>query len=119
MSTNNMNTRSLSNLTKSQLISLLIKQNLEIKKLLQQNIQQQPIPTPHKSVKQMVQDYEDNIIEPPLEFRDDYKPKPKPRTKKPTPLPRTKIEQVDKALKGYTKSFEIGIKKTTKIPWNN
>ena len=58
----------------------------------------------------MVQDYEDNIILPPLEFRDDYKPIPKPRTKKPVPSPRTKIEQVAKALKGYTKSFEIGIK---------
>ena len=69
-----------------------------------------PIPAPRKSVKQMVQDYEDNIILPPPEFRDDYKPIPKPRTKKPTPLPRTKIEQVDKALKGYTKSYEIGIK---------
>ena len=57
----------------------------------------------------MVQDYEDNIIQPPLEFRDDYKPVPLPRTKKPTPLPRTKIEQVTKALKGYTKSFEISI----------
>ena len=70
-----------------------------------------PIPTPRKSVKQMVQDYVDNIILPPLEFRDDYKPIPKPRTKKPIPLPSTKIEQVAKALKGYTKSFEIGIKK--------
>ena len=77
-----------------------------------------PVPTPRKSVKQMVQDYEDNIIQPPLEFRDDYKQVPLPRTKKPVPLPRTKpvplprtkIEQVDKALKGYTKSFEIGIK---------
>ena len=35
---------------------------------------------------------------------------PAPRTKKPVPAPRTKIEQVDKALKGYTKSFEISIK---------
>ena len=69
-----------------------------------------PIPTPRKSVKQMVQDYEDNIILPPLEFRDDYKPIPKPRTKKPVPLPRTKIEQLAKALKGYTKSFKISIK---------
>ena len=69
-----------------------------------------PIPTPRKSVKQMVQDYEDNIILPPLEFRDDYKPIPKPKTKKPVPSPRTKIEQVAKAMKGYTKSFEIGIK---------
>ncbi|KAL9988938.1 hypothetical protein ACROYT_G003434 [Oculina patagonica] len=60
----------------------------------------------------MIQDYEDNIILPPPEFRDDYKPVPLPRTikQKPIPLPRTKIEQVDKALKGYTKSFEIGIK---------
>ena len=60
-----------------------------------------PVPLPRKSVKQMVQEYEDNIILPPLEFRDDYKP---------VPLPRTKIEQVAKALKGYTKSFEISIK---------
>ena len=69
-----------------------------------------PIPTPRKSVKQMVKEYEDHIILPPLEFRDDYKPISKPRTKKPVPLPRNKIEQVDKALKGYTKSFEINIK---------
>ena len=66
-----------------------------------------PIPTPRKSVKQMVQDYEDNIILPPLEFRDDYKPIPKPRTKQPTPLPRTKIEQVDKALKGIQSLMKL------------
>ena len=73
---------------------------------------QVPTPFPIKSVKQMVQEYEDNIISPPLEFKDDYKPIPKPRTKKtvPAPLPRTKIEQVANALKGYTKSFEIGLK---------
>ena len=121
ISTNNMDKRTLSQQTKSQLINLLLKQNLEIKKLLLENMKLQPknddnikprrpIPTPRKSVKQMVQDYEDNIILPPLEFRDDYKPIPKPRTKKPVPTPRTKIEQVAKAMKGYTKSFEIGIK---------
>ena len=125
ISTDYMNESSLHNLTKSQLINLLLKQNAEIKVLLQQNTNPQPtndfkpipkprtkkpIPTPRKSVKQMVQDYEGNIILPPLEFRDDYKPIPKPRTKKPVPLPRTNIEQVAKALKGYTKSFEIGIK---------
>ena len=94
----------------------------KIVELQPKNVEPQPrkpIPTPRKSVKQMVQEYEDNIILPPLEFRDDYKPIPKPRTKKPVPLPRTKkpvplpstkIEQVDKALKGYTKSFEINIK---------
>ena len=41
-----------------------------------------PIPKLRKNVKQMVQEYEDNIILPPLEFRDDYKPTPAPRTKK-------------------------------------
>ena len=56
----------------------------------------------------MVQDYENNIILPPPEFRD--KPVPAPRTKKTVPTPRTKIEQIDKALKGYTKSYEISIK---------
>ena len=138
ISTNSMNTHALNNLTKSQLINLLLKQNAEIKLLLLQNMKQQPtnkdniiqppsefkddhkpvpaprtkkpIPAPRKTVKQMVQEYEDNIIQPPLEFRDDYKPTPKPRTKKPTPLPRTKIDPVAKALKGFTKSFEIGIK---------
>jgi len=58
----------------------------------------------------MVQDYEENIILPPPEFRDDYKPVPKPRTKKPVPLQRTKIEQVAQALNGYTQSFEISIR---------
>ena len=73
ISTNNMSNSDLSKLTKSQLINLLLKQNAEIKLLLQQNVKQQPkndnnieprrpIPTPRKSVKQMVQDYEDNII---------------------------------------------------------
>ena len=45
-----------------------------------------PIPTPRKNVKHMVQDYEDCIILPPLEFRD--KPVPAPRLHKPVPAPR-------------------------------
>ena len=94
ISTNYMNESSLKKLSKSQLIKLLLQQNAELQSI-------KPIPAPRKSVKQMVQDYEDNIIQPPV---------PAPRTKKPTPLPRTKIEEVDKALKGYTKSFEISIK---------
>ena len=125
-----MNKSELKKLSKSQLIELLLKQEKKkpeiiivddtkpvpaprAKKLIK------PIPTPRKGVKQMVQDYENNIILPPLEFRDDYKPVPAPRTKKPVPaprtkkpvpLPRTKIEQTDEALKGYTKSYEISIK---------
>ena len=98
---------------KSQLINLLLQQNAKIKQLEQQTINdnnKKPIPKPRKNVKQMVQDYEDNIIQPPSEFRDDYKPIPKPRTKKPVPLLRTKIEEKAKAMSGYTKSYEIKIK---------
>ena len=75
----------------------------------------------------MVQQYEDNIISPPPEFRDDYKPIPAPRTKKPlqAPIPtqrtkkpsekpvpekRTIISQVEKALKGYTQSFDVELR---------
>ena len=65
ISTNNMDKRTLLKQTKSQLINLLLKQNAEIKKLLQKNMKPQPknddnikpmrpIPTPRKSVKQMV-----------------------------------------------------------------
>ena len=72
-----------------------------------------PVPKPRKSVKDMVKQYEDNIILPPLEFRD--RPIPKPRTKKPlqAPIPekRTIFSQGEKALKGYTQSFEIEIRK--------
>ena len=107
----NMDKASLKKLSKSQLIKLLLKN--ENKKQVPQK--RRPIPTPRKSVKQMVKQYEDNIIQPPAEFRDNYKPVPAPRTKKnavkkPVPTPRTIIQQKDKALKGYTKSFEIGIK---------
>ena len=103
----------LKRLHKSQLINLLLQQNAKIKQLEQQTINdnnKKPIPKPRKNVKQMVQDYEENIILPPIEFRDDYKPTPKPRTKKPVPLLRTKIEEKAQAMKGYTKSYEINIK---------
>ena len=106
----NMDKSSLKKLSKSKLIKLLLKQ--ENKPV---PATRRPIPTPRKSVKQMVKQYEDNIIQPPLEFRNNYKPIPAPRTKqnavkKPVPAPRTIIQQIDKALKGYTKSFEISIK---------
>ena len=45
-----------------------------------------------------------------------YKPRPPvptPRTNKqkpPVPAPRTQVKRVDKALKGFTESYEIGIK---------
>lgn len=72
-----------------------------------------PIPTPRKIVQQMIQDYEENIILPPIEFRDKSVPtprKPVPTPRKPVPSPRTKINETNKALKGYAKSYEINIK---------
>jgi len=75
-----MNKSELNKLTKKkQFVDLLLKDQQKLKK---------PIPAPCKSVKQMIQDYEKNIIAPPLEFRD--KPVPKPRTIKPVPAPRIK-----------------------------
>ena len=63
----------------------------------------------------MVQDYEVNIIKPPLEFRDDYKPIPALRTEKqllknPVPLSRTIMKETNKDLKGYTTSYETSIR---------
>ena len=58
---------------------------------------------------------EENIIYPPPEFRDDFKPIPpipKPRvlSKQPTPSSKTKITQLQQALKGAVKSYEVDIK---------
>ena len=116
-----MDKKNLKKLNKSELINLLLKQQKPSPK------PRRPVPTPRKSVKEMVQQYEDNIISPPPEFRDDYKPIPAPRTKKPLqapiPTPRTKkpsekpvpgkrtiISQVEKALKGYTQSFDVELR---------
>ena len=73
-----------------------------------------PKPVPRKSVKQMVNEYED-IIQPPEQFRDVRRP-PKP-TRKPPPVPQVeehitnvpvpKIKELNKALKGHAKSYEI------------
>ena len=122
-----MNKSDLEKLSKSELIKLIIKQNT--KPVPAPRTKTRPIPKPRKSVQQMVRDYEENIIPPPLEFRDGYKPVPVPRTKRPVaaprikipvaaprtkkrpvPLPRTIIQETNKALKGFTKSYEINIK---------
>ena len=60
---NNMDKYNLSSLTKDQLINLLLKQNAKIQ-LLKNKIER-PTPAPRRNVKQMVQDYEENIIPPP------------------------------------------------------
>ena len=103
-------------LSKSQLIKLLLQKDAQ-----QTSQINKPIPLPRKSVKQMVKDYEENIILPPVEFRDDYKPFPAPRTvkpipkprrekSKPVPLPRTKITLHKKALKSGVLKKQKGFK---------
>ena len=111
ISTYCMNKSDLEKLSKSELIKLIIKQNTKPVPAPRAAKPIRPIPAARKSVQQMVRDYEEHIIPPPLEFRDGYKPVPAPRTKRqPVPLPRTKIEQKKRALKGFTKSYEISIK---------
>ena len=61
---------------------------------LKKKMHSKPIPTPRKSVNQMAQEYESSVIQPPPEFRDDYKPIPLPRTKKPIPAPRKSVNQM-------------------------
>ena len=63
-----------------------------------------PIPAPRKmEVKQLIRYFENNNL---------YKP-PRPKKQEPRPqpipVPRTKIMEKSKALKGYTKSYEIAI----------
>ena len=94
-----MDKASLKKLSKSELINLLLKQEKKPKIIIVDDTKhspkpRRPVPTPRKSVKDMVKEYEDNIILPPPKFRDDHKPIPLPRTKKPSqapiPTPRTK-----------------------------
>ena len=77
----NMNKADLKKLSKSELIKLLLKQSKDVESNVQENIKRRkPMPTPRKSVKDMVKRYEENIILPPTQFRDNYKPVPTPRT---------------------------------------
>ena len=109
-----MNKGDLKKLTKAQLIKLLFKQRAQ---------------KPRNSINK-----HEDIIQPPEQFRDAYKPIPKPRTddrplkmqntrrppkptRKPPPVPQVeehitnvpvpKIKELNKALKGYAKSYEI------------
>ena len=114
-----MNKEDLNKLSKSELIELVLK-GVPNRPIVPPRTGKwknpKPKPAPRKSVKQMVEDYE-YIIQPPMQFRDEYKPVPKPRTKepkgeyKPVPKPRTiiKITQIQKALKKSTKSFSVDI----------
>ena len=114
---------SLEKMSKTELIDLILEQFSHKPK--------RPIPTPRKSVKSIVQQYEVNISSPPTHFKDDFKPIPAPRTQKsldayipskpsqPIPAPdvsktipekRTIITQIQQALHGFTKSFDIELR---------
>ena len=109
-----MNKRDLKKLTKAQLIKLLLKQQAQkpgnsVKQMVNEHedIIQPPEqfrdtykPIPRKSVKRMVKEYGD-IIQPPEQFRDTYEPIPPPRTGKwesvkPKPVPRNSVKQMVK-----------------------
>ena len=130
----NMIKNNLSKLTKQQLIKLLLNKQAPkpAPRTQRRDWTKEPIPYPRKSVKQMVQDHENNIIapaapfadkpkpwprnniiKPPKQFRD--KPKAAPRTKKiaPTRLPRTEINETARAFQGFTTSYHVGIKNET------
>ena len=90
-----MNKRDLKKLTKAQLIKLLLKQQAQ---------------KPRNSVKQMVNKHED-IIQPPEQFSDTYKPIPPPRTGKwenvkPKPVPRKSVKQMVKEYEDITQPPE-------------
>ena len=119
-----MNKRDLKKLSKSKLIKLLLKQEKKKPKIIIVDTKpvsiaaqrtKKPAVTPRKSVKELVDYFErQRLPAPPSEWLQEIeqlnRPVPATRTKKPVPAPRTKIEQTDKALKGFTKSYEINIK---------
>ena len=99
----------LETLSKSDLIKLLLKVNAIKPIKIDTSVPKpkRPASTPHKSVK-------DNTKIPPPKFRDDNKSIPLPKTEtskieQPSEK-RTIISQVEKALKGYTKSFDIELR---------
>ena len=69
------------------------------------SVRRTPIPKPRRNVQQLIRYFENNPIPP-------YRPIPAPRTKKQQPIaaPRTKISEKRRALKGFTKSYEIDLK---------
>ena len=123
MSHYSMNKKDLKKLSKSELIKLLLKQEKKNTKFIFMDDSKpvaaprikKPAVTPRKSVKELVDYFESQRLPaPPSEWLQEIeqlnRPVPLPRAKKPVPAPRTKIEQTEKALKGFTKSYEINIK---------
>ena len=128
----NMNERDLNKLSKSELIKMLLRQQKKNTKFIVVDdtkpvstpTTNKPADKPKKSVKELVDYFErQRLPAPPSEWLEEIeqlnrpvpaprtkKPVPASRTEKPVPVPRIKIMQTSKALKGYTKSFQIDIK---------
>ena len=112
----NMNKSDLKKLSKSELIKLLLKQEKKKPEIIIVD-DAKPVPiatprtkkpafTPRKSVKELVDYFErQRLPAPPSEWLQEIE-----QLNRPVPAPRIKIEQTAKALKGYTKSYEISIK---------
>ena len=97
--------RSLSGITNDELQNL-VRVREEVRRPIPTSRRRIPVPAPRKmGVKQLIRFFENNPIPP-------YRPIPAPRTKtqQPVPAPRTRIGEKQRALKGFTKSYEIGLK---------
>ena len=103
-----MEKKDLKKLTKGQLIKLLMNQRKEPTPPPRTGKWEsvKPKPVPRKSVN------EDLILPPPEQFQDGYKPIPKPRTDRPIQIP--KIKELNQALKGHVKSYEIELQDNLK-----
>ena len=77
----------------------------ELENLVRVREEARPIPTPRRNVQQLIRHFEADPIPP-------YRPIPAPRMKKQQPVPatRTRIGEKPRALKDFTKSYEIGLK---------
>ena len=96
-----MEKKDLKKLTKGQLIILLMNQRKEPTPPPRTGKWEsvKPKPVPCKSVDG------DLILPPPEQFQDGYRPIPKPRTDRPLQIP--KIRELNQALKGHAKSYDI------------
>lgn len=106
-----MNRFDLEKFSKEELINLLLKiaSNKQSPTPAPRTKKQIPIPAPRRSVKELVNDYEQNIILPPMEFRDKPIPAPIEFRDDPIPAPKTKISKRKTAIKDNALSFEISI----------
>lgn len=97
-------------------IMKILKMKKKEKKLI--TVKRAKIQENQKPVQELINYYEDiekqknypeYIIEPPVEFRDKPIPAPRKKKEKPIAAPRTVFQLMDKASKGYSRSYNIGV----------